>query len=118
MPRKLTRDETSLLLYLETRAVDHGGAVDGARMNENDFAAARRWADEGLIGFGRITMSTIPGRQQSAWVTLSPEAWRLAHSARRKRASSSLETRRWESTAEARGEAAPPFAPPRKDGAE
>lgn len=51
---ELTKDERSLLLYLEARAVDHGGLVAATHMNEEDFAIANRWNREGFIRFSRI----------------------------------------------------------------
>lgn len=50
----MTPTERSLLLYLETRAVDHGGAVAGAHMNKEDFDIAKRWAKERFVRFSRV----------------------------------------------------------------
>ena len=36
-----TNDEKSLLLYFETQAVDYGGLIESARMNDADFAKAK-----------------------------------------------------------------------------
>lgn len=44
----MTSDERSLLLYLETRAVDHGGKVDAQHMNKEDFDIAKKWMKKGL----------------------------------------------------------------------
>ena len=35
--KDLTKEERSLLLCLETRAVDYGGTVDARHMNQDDF---------------------------------------------------------------------------------
>jgi len=87
--------EISLLLYLETRAVDHGGAVDTRRMNEADFAIARRWVNTGYLQFGRIYSKSIQKRRckfgaavegETNWVKLSDRAWSDAAGERRARA--------------------------------
>ncbi len=83
--KELTRDEISLLLYLETRAVDHGGLIDHRQMNTEDFANARRWNELGFIEFGRVYSKHIEGNL-SNWVHLSDEAFALAHVLRRQRA--------------------------------
>lgn len=38
----LTKQELSLLLFLETRAVDYGGRVDTRHMNMDDMTTANR----------------------------------------------------------------------------
>ena len=38
----MTSDERNLLLYLETRAVDHGGLVDAKHMNKEDMEIAEK----------------------------------------------------------------------------
>lgn len=81
----MTKEETSLLLYLETRVVDDGGAVDVRRMNEEDFEIATRWNTEGFIQFGKINPPfKHPGTTH--WVKLSDEAWVAAHIERLARA--------------------------------
>jgi len=40
---KMTKNERSLLLYLETRAVDYGGIVDTRHMNQDDMEIAKEW---------------------------------------------------------------------------
>lgn len=79
-----TKDEKSLLLYLESRAVDYGGAVDSSHMNAEDFQLARRWNDSGFIRFGRIYSKDVTGNLTN-WVILSDEAWAEAHAERRAR---------------------------------
>lgn len=77
----MTADERNLLLYLETRAVDHGGLVDIKHMNKEDMDIAKKWNDEGFIGFGRIKFHSIT--VSSHWTELSEEAWNLAHAERK-----------------------------------
>lgn len=83
-------DERSLLLYLETRAVDHGGLVDTIHMNKEDMVITEEWNKEEFVKFGRIRCRSITkekGRTScvSRWCELSEEAWKLAHAERRAR---------------------------------
>ncbi len=50
----IAKDERSLLLYLESRAVDYGGLVDARMMNEDDMEIAKQWNTTGFLVFGRI----------------------------------------------------------------
>jgi hypothetical protein len=93
--------ERSLLLYLETCAVDYGGRVDARRINEDDFTMAKKWHKEGFIEFGRIVARCI-NRQGSQFVKLSEGAWSLAHQERRARAMRLWEKRTWIGTDENR----------------
>jgi hypothetical protein len=89
------KDQVTLLLYLETRAVDHGGVVDIDHMNNDDVMQAKLWADSRYIGFGRIRAPVF-----GHWVELSDEAWDDAHRFRRERAARMLANRTWEKTSE------------------
>jgi hypothetical protein len=81
----MTSAEESLLLYLDTRAVDHGGRITDENLNNEDRAIARQWAVEGYIGYGRIKMAYCqPGK--TTWVRLSPKAHDDAAKLRRARA--------------------------------
>lgn len=83
----MTKDERSLLLYLESRAVDAGGVVDGAKMNAEEFALAEVWKEEGfLTAWRRVPFDSITKRNESQLVELSDEAWQLAHQERLARA--------------------------------
>ena len=82
----MTKDERSLLLYLETRAVDYGGTVDTRRMNKEDFEIAKGWNESGFLKFGRIKFHDInPASHATHWCELSDEAWKLAHQERKRR---------------------------------
>ena len=81
----MTKDERSLLLFFETCAVDYGGKIDARHMNDEDFNIAKQWNTEGFIEFGRIRFHDIVGKQ-THWVTLSIDAWVLAHTERKARA--------------------------------
>lgn len=86
-----TKDERSFLLYLETQAVDYGGKLQSARMNESDHAIAKKWHGSGFIQFGRIAFDDIKPRGETGeyprthWVVLSEEAWAEAHAERKAR---------------------------------
>lgn len=99
MVDELTRQALSLLLFLETRAVDYGGRVNGRHMNEQDFALAKKMASDGLIGFGRIVARDC-NRDGAHWVTLTPEAWEAVHGERKARAARMWESRRFQLTSE------------------
>lgn len=96
----MTKDELSLLLYLEACAVDHGGKVEAIRMNEGDFDIAERWKRTGFIQFGRIFADAIRKSRGRAvvtnWVVLSESAWQAAHAERRARALRMFEQRKHE----------------------
>lgn len=99
-----TKDERSLLLFLETRAVDHSGRVSTARMNDEDFEIATRWNEEEYVAFGRIAFEDIielgTHNTSTHWCHLSPEAWSDVHELRRARAERLWESRTFRSTKE------------------
>lgn len=88
---ELTKEENSLLLYMETQTVDYGGKLQGVRMNADDFEIAKRWNEIGFVLFGRIAANDISTRGTSGeyprthWCVLSDEAWVTAHAERRAR---------------------------------
>lgn len=97
----MSRDELSLLLYLESCAVDHGGKVEARRMNEDEFAIADGWKTAGFILFGRMKAAEILkerkkhiARQATNWVVLSEAAWAAAHAERRARCVRTMEVRK------------------------
>lgn len=99
----------SLLLFLETRAVDHVGAVASAHMNADDFADAEAMNAEGLIEFGRIAAGSIFKRKSIAahktsthWVRLSVMAFEIVATERRARAKRGWKSRNYQTTAEKR----------------
>ncbi len=93
----MSRDEKSLLLFLETRQVDYGGRVNLVHMNKEDIDIAKKWNDKGFIGFGRIVARNI-NSDGSSWCKLSDEVWKLAHKERKARAKRRWENRTWVST--------------------
>lgn len=56
---EMTKDERSLLLFLETQAVDYGGLVDVRHMNEDDCNIASDWNECGFIIYKRISFYSI-----------------------------------------------------------
>lgn len=94
--KSLTRDEISLLLYLETCA--HGGMLDARKMNLADRETLARWAAEKYVETGRRCFDDGGG----TWVHLPPGTMADAHLARAARAEVAWQTRGWRTTAEAR----------------
>lgn len=96
---KLTKDEKSLLLFLETRQVDYGGRVNLQHMNDEDMEIAERWNKEGFIGFGRIVIRNH-NSDGTHWCRLSKEAFEVAHELRKERAERMWLNRTWLGTKE------------------
>jgi hypothetical protein len=100
---EMTKGERCLLLYLECRAVDHGGLVTTPQMNADDFAILEQWKAAGFVEFGRLTRASIEKlRGSTHWVRLSESAWKLAHEERRARCERIYSSRNWETTEEKR----------------
>jgi hypothetical protein len=97
----MTRDQKSLLLYLETLAVDYSGRIEDARMNDDDWANLERWKEEGFIETGRIRFKDVQDRK-TKWVHLTSQAYDLAHQLRRERAERAWANRNYQTTEEAR----------------
>ena len=98
----MTRDEKSLLLYLETCAVDQSGRVDMRKMNETDVSIVTRWNKSGYVKFGRIKSHDIVSiiSEKTHWCELSDHAFTDAHAERKARAHRLLENRDYERTSE------------------
>lgn len=97
----MSGEERSLLLFLETRAVDYGGRVNVEHMNQVDMNIAERWNSEGFVGFGRIVMRNH-NRDGTHWCKLPEEAWKLAHAERKARHERMWLKRNWITTEESR----------------
>ncbi len=95
----VTKEEVSLLLYLETCAVDHGGMVDARRMNAEDFDLVKKMQDDGLLRFGRMLSAAIGevGRRFhfSHWVELLDPGWNQVAQLRRQRADRKMMNKLW-----------------------
>lgn len=96
----MTKDQQALLLYLETRAVDHGGLVDTRHMSAADVEQAMRWNEDGFLEFGRILAANVGSFGCSHWVALSEAAWRDAFGERRARAERTWKKRMWAKNSE------------------
>ncbi len=97
--KNMSKDEKSLLLFLETRAVDYGGRVNAKHMNVDDFKIAEQWTKEDFICFGRIKFKHINSDGANS-VVLSKEAWKLAHAERKERFKRLWLKRTWITTKE------------------
>lgn len=88
--KPMTKEELSLLLFLETQAVDNRGKVRALHMNADDHAIAQRWNTEGFVLFGRLKSKDIADQRTNNiathWCHLSDDAWKAAASERRARA--------------------------------
>lgn len=87
----MSRDERSVMLYAESVITDHGGLMEGVRMNSEDHDALKKFADMGLLSYGRIPSILLGthGFTQSKpthWVAFGPTAWEAAHLLRQRRA--------------------------------
>ncbi len=96
----MTKEERALLLYLETRVVDHNGLIDARNMSHEDFEIAKRWDEEGFVKFGRLTMAEMGTLMRSKslyrthFIRMTGESFRAAHIERRARARRTI--KRWE----------------------
>ncbi len=97
--KNMSNDERSLLLFLETRAVDYGGRVNTKHMNKEDFSIAKTWDKEKFISFCRIVLRDV-NKDGTHGVKLSEEAWNLAHKERRARFERLWARRNWITTKE------------------
>jgi hypothetical protein len=92
---EFTPIERSQLLYLECRAVDDGGYVDTARMNEDDFAVSNEWHTQGYIIFRRLKMEHHR-ESRTHFVRLSAQAFTDAAVLRRERAARRYDRVTWD----------------------
>jgi hypothetical protein len=106
--KDFTKAERSLLLYLETCAVDNFGLIDMRKMNAEDMAIANRWDELKFVRYGRIAFESIKSfsKPYMHWCELGELAWQLAHEERKARAARMLKKRTWTRTEELR-DAAP-----------
>lgn len=89
MNKELTKDERSLLLFLETIAVDHWGIVDDMRnLNADDIKIMKKWNEESFVIIKRISRKhpRMKGTQLTYAIRLLGDAWELAHQLRKERA--------------------------------
>ena len=90
MEQPLSKDEESILLYLETCLVDNNGRMEEKRMKEVDFRIMETWKMAGLIDYSRLPFKEIEklrkmtsSREYTHWVLFTDKAWELAHQHRK-----------------------------------
>jgi hypothetical protein len=84
----MSKDERSLLLYIESVAVDNAGLIDNRKINDEDRQILGEWDKKGFIFWSRITwesLQKLTNHYTSTIVRLSNDAWTLAHEERRAR---------------------------------
>ena len=105
----MSKDAKSLLLYLETRAVDHGGLLDERHMNDTDKTIVLGWQKQGFVEYGRICAADlgmrlgeprVPTGGCITWIKLSPKALALAYQERKNRMVRMWASRAWRTTEE------------------
>jgi len=95
--REFTKDERSLLLYLETCLVDNAGRCESLRMNKEDFENIEKFKEEGLIRFGRIPWSEIEKLKKlyrskyTHWVRFNERTWEIVWKLRKERSERMIE---------------------------
>jgi hypothetical protein len=98
--RDLSREERSLLLFVETCAVDHAGAMSSKHLSSDDQKLLDRWNETGFVQSGRICFKDAERIKRGQWCELSEDAWLLSRQERRERAERLLSSRRWHRTVE------------------
>lgn len=85
----LTRDQGTLLLYLESRLVDQDGVLDNRHLNSDDNNQLEEWNLSGFVGIGRLPSELCSGNR-SQWCVLSIAAIMQAARLREERALRSM----------------------------
>ena len=97
----MSKDEKSLLLFLETRGVDYGGRINIKHMNQEDMQIAERWSKEGFLEFGRIVIRNH-NSDGTHYVKIPDSTFMIAHKLRLERAKRMYLNKTWLSTKESR----------------
>ncbi len=92
---ELTNDEKSLLLFFECAYVDYGGKLNTAHINNDDRKIIQKWKQENFITFDRLYSKSIGTDGKTHAVSLSENAFNLAHEERKARAKRVFEKRTW-----------------------
>lgn len=96
---KMTKEEKSLLLYLENRCFEFAGAVHGKQLTNPDRDIIKKWETEGFIKFGGMAQECLEDDRTSKrgnyWCMLSEDAWKMAHSLRMARSKAGWSNRQW-----------------------
>lgn len=88
-PETMSMNERSILLYLESRAVDAGGLCKAVHMNQDDFSDIEKLKAAGLVEFFRIPAALLGQGSDKAWThwtRLSDAGFELAAACRKLRA--------------------------------
>lgn len=110
---ELTKDQKSMLTYIETCVVDHGGTLEAARMNAADHEAMKDLKSLKLIDHGRMPSEFLRvhgARKCAHWAVLTDAGWEVAHKLRRERAERAIKgayVNMYEAISERRGEKVP-----------
>lgn len=107
---EMSKDEQSLLLFLETCAVDQTGLVDHRRINATDREIIEAWKASDFIRYGRVYSKDVlkfTNTYMSNWVYLSSTAFAIAHQIRYDRALTKWAKRHWRKTDEMRADSEP-----------
>ena len=80
------RNHCSLLFYLESRAVDHGGVLRNENLNGDDWAILEEWSKKDYVKKYRICSRDLSFVGGSVCVELSDDAFRDVHNLREARA--------------------------------
>jgi hypothetical protein len=102
------KDERSLVLYCEARAVDYNARLNVKQLNDTDNAILKEWNESGYVLTGRIVMKDVT-EEGSLWCWLSPEAFEDAAIERKQRSARFWKGRTYETTLEKQGDAAPKY---------
>lgn len=100
---QLDRDQKSLLLYLESCAVDKSGRLENEKLNAIDMENLDIWKEAGFLEWGRICYEDVTGKS-SFWCQLSEDAISMAHKLRWERIHRLWGKRTWKTTEEKRSE--------------
>lgn len=95
----MTREQRSILLYLEDCAVNKSGQVDDRCINAEEVAIVSKWKQKGFIEYGRIVIKDV-NKSGASWVKLSDGAFKLAHEERKARALRIWENKSYKTTKE------------------
>lgn len=79
---EMTKDERSLLLFFESACTEYGGKLNPRHMNEDDNIIKDKWVKSEFIKYGRMNFADTKIGNNTHWVKLSDEAWKLAHEER------------------------------------
>jgi len=74
--------------------------VETVHMNAEDMDIAKRWNDDGFVGFGRIANEDLNQTAGNYWCHLSQRAWENVAAERMARAVRTWEKKNWKTTAE------------------